>query len=168
MDARVAPTVGELRVRQFRGGQSNPTFWVADDEREHVLRKKPPGELLPSAHQVEREYRVLAALRDTDVPVAEVRALCEDEAVIGTPFYVMEHLRGRIFWNVQLPELAPDERAAVYEELVRVLAAIHTVDVEAVGLGGYGKRGRPIEAFGGPSGIARLRAGAPESVMISL
>ncbi|HJL18548.1 MAG TPA: phosphotransferase family protein [Sandaracinaceae bacterium LLY-WYZ-13_1] len=139
MDAHVAPTKGELRVRQFRGGQSNPTFWVADDERSHVLRKKPPGELLPSAHQVEREHRVLAALADTDVPVAEVRALCEDDAVIGTPFYVMEHVVGRIFWNVQLPDLSPDERSAVYEELVRVLAAIHSVDVEAVGLSDYGK-----------------------------
>jgi aminoglycoside phosphotransferase (APT) family kinase protein len=145
MDANVAPTAGELRVRQFRGGQSNPTFWIADDEHEHVLRKKPPGKLLPSAHQVEREHRVLAALRDTDVPVAEVRALCEDESVIGTPFYVMEHVRGRIFWNVQLPELTPGERAAVYEELVRVLAAIHTVDVDAVGLGDYGKRGGYVE-----------------------
>lgn len=153
MDTHVAPTVGELRVRQFRGGQSNPTFWVADDEREHVLRKKPPGELLPSAHQVEREHRVLAALCDTDVPVARVRALCEDDSVIGTPFYVMEHVRGRIFWNVQLPELDKPERAAVYDELARVLAAIHSVDVDAVGLGDFGKKSgyvaRQIERWSG-------------------
>ena len=141
MDAHVGPVRGALRVQQFRGGQSNPTFWVADDEREHVLRKKPPGQLLPSAHQVEREHRVLAALADTDVPVAAAHGLCEDASVIGTPFYLMEHVRGRIFWNVQLPELEPSERAAVYEELARVLAAIHSVDVAAVGLGDHGKHG---------------------------
>ncbi len=141
MDVQLGPSAGPLVVRQFRGGQSNPTFWVSDGEREHVLRKKPPGVLLPSAHQVEREHRVLAALADTDVPVAQVRALCEDASVIGTPFYLMEHVRGRVFWNVQLPELAPAERRAVYDELGRVLAAIHSVDVGAVGLADYGKHG---------------------------
>lgn len=145
MDRHVAPTAGELRVKQFRGGQSNPTFWVADDVDEYVLRKKPSGDLLPSAHQVEREYQVMSAVRDTDVPVASVQALCEDEAVIGTPFYLMEHVRGRIFWNVQLPELSVSDRAAVYEELARVLAAIHTVDVDAVGLGEYGRRRGYVE-----------------------
>ncbi len=140
MAPRVGP-VGPLTVRKFRGGQSNPTFWVADAERAFVLRKKPPGKLLPSAHQVEREHKVLAALASTDVPVAEVYALCEDPDVIGTPFYMMAHVEGRIFWDVRLPDLARDERVAIYEELARVLAAIHTVDVDAVGLGDYGKRG---------------------------
>lgn len=145
IDANIAPTHGPLTVRQFRGGQSNPTFWVSDGAHEWVLRKKPPGSLLPSAHQVEREHRVLAALRDTDVPVAKVYALCEDPTVIGTAFYLMEHVRGRIFWNVQLPELAPSERSAIYDEVCRVLAAIHSVDLEEVGLSDYGKHGGYVE-----------------------
>lgn len=144
IDARLG-AAGPLTVRQFRGGQSNPTFWVSDGERELVLRKKPPGALLPSAHQVEREHRVLTALTGTDVPVAKVYALCDDASVIGTPFYLMEHVKGRIFWNVQLPELAPAERSAIYDELCRVLAAIHSVDVSAVGLADYGKHGGYVE-----------------------
>jgi aminoglycoside phosphotransferase (APT) family kinase protein len=145
IDAGVTKTQGTLTIRQFRGGQSNPTFWVADGISAWVLRKKPPGVLLPSAHQVEREHRVLRALRSTDVPVAEVYGLCEDPSVIGTPFYLMEHIEGRVFWNVQLPEHGPDERRAIYDELSRVLAAIHTVDVDAVGLSDYGKRGGYVE-----------------------
>ncbi len=130
-----------LSVRKFRGGQSNPTFWIGDGERGWVLRKKPPGKLLPSAHAVEREHRVMAALAETDVPVPRVSELCEDPGVIGTPFFVMEHVIGRIFWNVQLPDAHPAERSAVYAELARVLAALHGVDVDAVGLGDYGRRG---------------------------
>jgi len=130
-----------LNVRQFEGGQSNPTFWLGAGERAYVLRKKPPGELLPSAHQVEREHRVMQALQDTDVPVPIMYALCEDDAVIGTPFFVMQYLEGRLFWDVRLPDLGRDERAAIYEELVRVLAALHSVDYEAVGLGDFGKVG---------------------------
>lgn len=137
--------VQELTVRQFRGGQSNPTFWVSDGKAAWVLRKKPPGKLLPSAHQVEREHRVMQALASTDVPVAAVTALCEDSSIIGTPFFLMEHVEGRIFWDVQLPELEPEERGAIYAELARVLAAIHAVDVEAVGLGDYGKHGGYVE-----------------------
>ncbi|MEC7525986.1 MAG: phosphotransferase [Myxococcota bacterium] len=138
--------VGEsLTVRKFRGGQSNPTFWVSDGTSAYVLRKKPPGTLLPSAHQVEREYRVLHALQNTEVPVARVYALCDDEAVIGTPFYLMEHVQGRIFWNVQLPELTPRHRTAIYDELARVLAHIHSVKLDAVGLSDYGKRGGYVE-----------------------
>ncbi len=133
---------GPLTVKQFRGGQSNPTFWISDGVREWVLRKKPPGVLLPSAHQVEREHAVLAALQNTAVPVARVHALCEDPEVIGTPFYLMDCVRGRIFWQVQLPDVASaGERRAIYDELCRVLAAIHSVDVKAVGLTGYGKHG---------------------------
>ncbi|MFW5920450.1 MAG: phosphotransferase [Polyangiales bacterium] len=132
---------GPLTVRQFKGGQSNPTFWLGGGHRAYVLRKKPPGKLLPSAHQVEREHRVMKALEDTDVPVPEMYGLCEDDSVIGTPFFVMEYLDGRLFWDVRLPDLSPDERAAVYEELVRVLAALHSVDYEAVGLGDFGKKG---------------------------
>lgn len=134
-----------LVVRQFDGGQSNPTFWVSDGERAFTLRKKPPGKLLPSAHAVDREYRVISALRDTGVPVPRVHALCEDAEVIGTAFYVMEHVAGRIFWNVQLPDLERAERSALYEEFVRVLSALHAVDYQAVGLGDYGRVGGYVE-----------------------
>ncbi len=130
---------GDLDVRQFLGGQSNPTYWMADDERAYVLRKKPPGKLLRSAHQIEREYRVMHALADTEVPSPRMLALCRDESILGTPFFVMEYLPGRIFWNVQLPEIARPGRRAIYDELIRVLATIHTVDLEAVGLSDYGR-----------------------------
>ena len=141
----VGPTEG-LVVRQFAGGQSNPTFWIGDGARGYVLRKKPPGKLLPKAHMVEREHRVMKALAETDVPVPEMVALCEDAEVIGTPFFVMEQLEGRIFWNVQLPKVeTPAERTALYEELARVLAAIHQVDVEAVGLADFGRPSGYVE-----------------------
>jgi aminoglycoside phosphotransferase (APT) family kinase protein len=130
---------GALQVCQFKGGQSNPTYWLADRERQYALRKKPPGTLLQSAHAVDREYRVMHALRDTDVPTATMYALCEDDSVIGTPFFVMEFVGGRIFWNVRLPDLRPDQRRAIYDELARVLAAIHRVDLDAVGLSDYGR-----------------------------
>jgi len=130
---------GELQVCQFKGGQSNPTYWLADRDRQYALRKKPPGKLLPSAHAVDREYRVMRALSDTDVPSAKMYALCEDDSVIGTSFFVMEYVQGRIFWNVQLPDVEPTERRAIYEELARVLAAIHSVDLERVGLADYGR-----------------------------
>ena len=139
MTENVDGYTGSLQVCQFKGGQSNPTYWLADGERQYALRKKPPGKLLQSAHAVDREYRVMRALADTDVPTATMYALCEDDAVIGTSFFVMEYVQGRIFWNVQLPELEAEERRAVYEELARVLAAIHSVDLGAVGLSDYGR-----------------------------
>ncbi len=139
MTENVEGYTGGLQVCQFKGGQSNPTYWLADRERQYALRKKPPGELLQSAHAVDREYRVMRALGDTDVPSATMYALCEDDSVIGTSFFVMEYVQGRIFWNVQLPELGPSERRAIYEELARVLAAIHSVDLGAVGLSDYGR-----------------------------
>lgn len=132
---------GPLTVRQFKGGQSNPTFWLGAGDRAFVMRKKPPGKLLPSAHAVEREYRIMRALADTEVPVARVHGLCEDPERIGTPFFVMDYVEGRIFWNVQLPDLDPAERAAIYDEMIRVLAALHAVDYEGVGLGDYGRVG---------------------------
>jgi aminoglycoside phosphotransferase (APT) family kinase protein len=128
-----------LQVCQFKGGQSNPTYWLADRERQYALRKKPPGKLLQSAHAVDREYRVMRALAGTDVPTANMYALCEDESIIGTPFFVMEYVQGRIFWDVRLPEVEPGERRAIYDELARVLAAIHSVDLESVGLSDYGR-----------------------------
>jgi aminoglycoside phosphotransferase (APT) family kinase protein len=137
-----AGDAGPPAVRQFKGGQSNPTYWVGAGELPLVLRKKPPGKLLPSAHAVEREYRVMRALRGTDVPVPEALALCEDASVIGTPFFVMRYVPGRIFWDPTLAELpSSDARRGVYREYVRVLAAIHRVEPAAVGLGDYGKVG---------------------------
>jgi aminoglycoside phosphotransferase (APT) family kinase protein len=128
-----------LRVRQFVGGASNPTFMLSTDAGDYVLRKKPPGELLASAHQVDREYRVMAALRDTPVPVPVMRALCEDPDIIGTPFYVMDYLEGRIFRDATLPDLTPAERSAVYDQLNQTLAALHAVDHRVVGLESYGR-----------------------------
>jgi aminoglycoside phosphotransferase (APT) family kinase protein len=139
MSSHVDGYGGPLEVRQFEGGQSNPTYWLADGARAYVLRKKPPGKLLTKAHMIEREYRVMHALRDTDVPTARMYGLCEDPEVIGTPFFVMEHVEGRILWNVQLPGMQPSERAAIYRELVRVLASIHAVDLDATGLTDYGR-----------------------------
>ena len=134
-------SAGPATLLQFKGGQSNPTYWVASGESALVLRKKPPGKLLPSAHAVEREYRIMRALAGTDVPVPEALALCEDAAVLGTPFFVMRWVPGRIFWNPELPELSPPDRKALYQEYVRVLAALHKVDYGAVGLADYGKVG---------------------------
>ncbi len=131
---------GPAEVSQFEGGQSNPTFLVTTPERRYILRKKPPGNLLPSAHAVEREFRVLKALGPTDVPVPRVFALCEDSAVIGTPFYLMEHVVGRIFRDPAMPEAkSPEERRAVFLGMARTLAKIHKVDWKAAGLEGYGK-----------------------------
>lgn len=140
LQAHVEGYAGPLQLMQFKGGQSNPTYWLADQQRQYVLRKKPPGRLLPSAHQVDREYRVMKALGPTEVPTAKMYGLCQDESVLGTPFFVMEYVPGRIFWNVQLPDVATaTERAAIYEELVRVLAAIHSADVAGLGLSDYGR-----------------------------
>jgi aminoglycoside phosphotransferase (APT) family kinase protein len=135
---------GKATVLQFKGGQSNPTYWIGVEGTPDValvVRKKPPGKLLPSAHAVEREYRIMRALRGTDVPVPDALALCEDASIIGTPFFVMRWVPGRIFWDPTLPELTNDERRAVYGDFVRVLAALHAVDYAAVGLGDYGKVG---------------------------
>ena len=134
-----------IRVSQFEGGQSNPTFLVERAGERWVLRKKPPGRLLRSAHQVDREHRVMHALRDSDVPVPEMLALCEDEAVLGTAFFVMRYVAGRVISDPSLPGFTPDARAAVYEDLARVLGALHRVDPEAVGLGDFGRPGNYYE-----------------------
>lgn len=125
-----------LEIRQFQGGASNPTFLLSTDggARRYVMRKKPPGQLLPSAHQVDREYRVMKALAGSGVPVPTMRTLCEDPEVIGTAFYVMDYLEGRIFRDAALPGLSPLERAAIYDQLNATLAKLHQVDFEAVGL----------------------------------
>ncbi len=132
---------GPLAVRQFRGGQSNPTYYLAAPGHEYVLRRKPPGKLLPSAHAVDREYRVITALAASGVPVPRTYALCEDPDVIGTPFYVMEYVRGRVLNDPRLPEQSAAERASLYDELTAVLARLHTVDWKARGLGDFGRPG---------------------------
>ena len=129
------------RTRQFEGGQSNPTFLLECGDRSCVVRKKPPGRLLPSAHAVEREYRVMSALAGTGVPVCRMLLLCEDSGIIGTPFIVMEHVEGRVFHHPTLPGVAPEDRAAVYRHACEVLAALHEVRPGAVGLDGFGKAG---------------------------
>jgi aminoglycoside phosphotransferase (APT) family kinase protein len=136
---------GELQVEQFKGGQSNPTYRLEAGGERYVLRRKPPGVLLPSAHAVDREFRVIRALANTDVPVPHAYALCEDAEVIGTAFYIMEYVEGRIFWNSALPECPVGGRAALYDEMNRVIAALHSVDPAAVGLAGYGRPGGYIE-----------------------
>jgi len=128
-------------ILQFEGGQSNPTFLLVCGDYKYVLRKKPPGNLLPSAHQVDREFRVMKALEQTDVPVPKMLLLCEDEEVIGTIFFVMEYVDGRLFGNVNLPGLSSGERRAIYIEMIRVLAALHSVDYVTLGLSDFGKPG---------------------------
>jgi len=143
---RELPEVGgTLEVQQFQGGASNPTFLLTNGEgRRYVLRKKPPGQLLSSAHQVDREHRVMKALEGL-IPVPRMRVLCEEPAVIGTAFYVMDYLEGRIFRDATLPGVEPAERAAIYDDLNATLAKLHQVDFAAVGLGDYGKPGNYFE-----------------------
>jgi len=137
---------GELSAEKFAGGQSNPTFKLSAGGENYVLRRKPPGELLKSAHAVDREYRVITALADTDVPVAKTYCLCEDEDIIGSMFYVMECLEGRVFWDATVPEVSSnEERSAIYDDMNRVLAALHNVDVDAVGLSDFGRPGNYFE-----------------------
>jgi aminoglycoside phosphotransferase (APT) family kinase protein len=137
---------GDLaEIVKIGGGQSNPTYRLRFGDREVVLRKQPGGELLPSAHAVDREYRVQKALADTDVPVPAMLHLCEDRAVIGTLFYVMEALDGRVFHDSLLPGVAADERAAIYSSMNDTLARLHRVDWRAVGLDGFGKTGGYFE-----------------------
>jgi aminoglycoside phosphotransferase (APT) family kinase protein len=133
---------GPARLEKFKGGQSNPTFRLTAASGTYVLRRQPPGKLLKSAHAVDREYRVMQALAGTAVPVPRVYSLCEDRDVIGATFYVMAYSRGRIFWQAALPELDnPGQRAALYDEMNRVLAELHKVDPAAVGLEDYGMPG---------------------------
>ncbi|HEV2189143.1 MAG TPA: phosphotransferase [Stellaceae bacterium] len=137
----VAGFRGPLRAERFPGGQSNPTYRLSAASGDYVLRKKPPGPLLPSAHAVEREFRVMQALAKTAVPVPKVYALCEDEAVTGRAFFVMEHLDGRIFWDQRLPGLSPGERGAMFASMNRVIADLHSVDYAALGLEDFGRPG---------------------------
>lgn len=141
MESHVAGFSGTLQVEKFKGGQSNPTYLLTAGDRKYVLRRKPPGKLLPSAHAVDREYRVISALAGSEVPVPKASALCEDDSIIGTMFYIMDCVDGRIFWDPSLPGMQPAERTAIFGEMNRVIAALHSVDYAAVGLAGYGKPG---------------------------
>ena len=140
---------GELTVRRLKGGASNPTYVLSETDgaitRRYVLRKKPPGILLPSAHQVEREYKIMKALGPTDVPVPNARLLCEDSDVAGTPFYIMDFMEGRIFRDPTLPGMTPAERTKVYDSFVDVMARLHQVDFVGAGLGDLGKPGNFFE-----------------------
>jgi aminoglycoside phosphotransferase (APT) family kinase protein len=141
--AHVEGFAGPLAVEQFKGGQSNPTFKLLTPGHAYVMRAKPGpvARLLPSAHAVEREFRVMRALHGSGVPVARMHALCEDESVIGRAFYVMEFMDGRVLWEQALPGMTPAQRGQIYDEMNRVIAALHSVDVGAIGLADYGKPG---------------------------
>ena len=145
MEREVEDYCGPLAVEQFRGGQSNPTYRLTTPSRVYVLRRKPPGKLLPGAHAVDREYRVISALSRQGFPVARAFALCEDEDVIGTPFYIMDFVEGRIFWDTDFPELRREERPAYFDAMNATIAQLHSIDPEAAGLGDYGRSGNYFE-----------------------
>ncbi|MDO7843120.1 phosphotransferase [Sphingomonas immobilis] len=136
---------GPLVVEQFKGGQSNPTFKLSLDGRAYVMRRKPAGEIHRSAHAVDREYRVLSALAETGFPVPRTIGLCTDDSVIGSWFYVMEMVEGRIFWDANLPELPPAERAACFDSMNETMARLHQVDYAAAGLDDFGRPGNYVE-----------------------
>ncbi len=138
---------GPLRVESFKGGQSNPTYKLSTPQQTYVMRSKPApvAKLLPSAHAIEREFAVMRALAKTDVPVPQMLCLCDDESVIGRAFYLMSMVEGRIYWDQSLPDLNRSERAAIYDEMNRIIAALHSVDYRAVGLTDYGKPGNYFE-----------------------
>jgi aminoglycoside phosphotransferase (APT) family kinase protein len=141
MEANVEGFKGPLTVSEFKGGQSNPTYRLEANGVRYVLRRKPPGVLLKSAHAVDREYKVISALQDTKVPVPKTYALCEDDDVIGTWFYIMECVEGRVIWDPMVPGVSNEDRTAIYDHMNEVLAELHMVDFEAVGLGDYGRPG---------------------------
>jgi aminoglycoside phosphotransferase (APT) family kinase protein len=139
LSTNVAGFAGPLAIRQFKGGQSNPTYLLETPARGYVLRRKPPGKLLPSAHAVDREYRVIRALHAQGFPVAEPLAYCSDESVAGTPFYVMDYVNGRVFWEPQMPGSNPAERVAVYDSMNATIARLHSLDPANIGLGDFGR-----------------------------
>jgi aminoglycoside phosphotransferase (APT) family kinase protein len=141
MGANVVGFRGPVAVEQFKGGQSNPTYRVTAGDRRYVLRRKPPGKLLPSAHAVDREFRVMSALAATDVPVPKMHALCMDESIIGTAFYLMDYVEGRVFWDPTLPALPQAERHGIFAAMNEAIARLHKVDYAAIGLSDYGRPG---------------------------
>lgn len=145
LEAQVEGFRGPMEVSRFAGGQSNPTFQITATSGRYVLRKKPAGVLLPSAHAVDREFRAISALYPTEVPVARPYCLCEDVEVIGTPFYVMGFVEGRVLWDPTLPGMTPAQRGAIFDEMNRVIAALHRIDYRAVGLDTFGKPDQYVE-----------------------
>jgi aminoglycoside phosphotransferase (APT) family kinase protein len=142
LNTHIEGFAGPIEIAQFQGGMSNPTFLLTDaNQRRYVLRKKPPGELLPSAHAVDREHRITSALGPTPVPVVRTLALCEDTSIVGTEFFLMDHANGRVFHDPSLPESTPEERSAVYASMIETLAALHQVEFEKIGLNDYGRIG---------------------------
>ena len=132
------------KIEQFKGGQSNPTYKILTKDNAYVLRRKPPGKLLPKAHAVDREYKVITALYETDVPVPKTYGLCEDDSVVGTPFFLMEYVDGTVYWDHMLPKCSPEERALIYKNKNKVIANLHSVDFKEVGLEDYGKSGNYV------------------------
>lgn len=147
LESQLPGFAGPLSVEMFKGGQSNPTYKLITPQRAYVMRAKPGpvAKLLPSAHAIEREFRVMRALMGTGVPVAQMHVLCEDESVIGRAFYIMECVEGRVLWDQSLPDLSREQRGAIYDEMNRVMAALHTVKPDAIGLEGFGKPGNYFE-----------------------
>jgi aminoglycoside phosphotransferase (APT) family kinase protein len=141
LKANVEGYSGPLEVRKFKGGQSNPTYQLITPSKKYVLRRKPPGKLLPSAHAVDREYRVITALGPTGFPVAKTYGLCTDDGVIGTWFYIMDNVEGRIFWDQTLPSCQPAERRAIFMDKIKTLADLHNTDYVKIGLEDFGKPG---------------------------
>ncbi len=145
MESHVESFRGPLTVQQFKGGQSNPTYLLTASSGRYVLRRKPPGKLLKSAHAVDREYRIISALYAADFPVPRPYVLCEDDEIIGTTFFIMEFVDGRIFWDLDLPDCEKEERAAIYDSANATIAQLHSYDWEALGLSDYGKPGNYFE-----------------------
>jgi aminoglycoside phosphotransferase (APT) family kinase protein len=145
MDANVAGFAGPVTVRKFAGGQSNPTYRIDSPSGAYVLRRKPFGPLLPSAHAVDREYAVIAGLYPTGFPVAKPYGLCTDDSVLGSWFYIMGMVQGRTLWDGGLPDMTPPQRTAIYHAMIDTLAALHNIDMQAAGLGDYGKAGNYFE-----------------------
>ena len=147
MGSHVEGFAGPLTIEQFKGGQSNPTFKLITPGQTYVMRAKPgpAAKLLPSAHAIEREFKVMAALAKADMPVAKMHALCEDEGVIGRAFFIMEFVAGRVLWDPALPGMTPAQRGEIFDEMNRVIARLHCVDYAAIGLADYGKAGNYFE-----------------------
>lgn len=143
--SRIDGFEGPLQIAKFKGGQSNPTYLLTTPGKKYVLRRKPPGKLLPSAHAVDREYKVMSALGDVGFPAPKTYLLCSDESIAGTEFFVMDFVEGRIFWDSTLPDADKSERAPLYHALIDTLAALHNVDYVAAGLGDFGKPGNYFE-----------------------
>ena len=145
MKSHVDGFQGPIEVKKFKGGQSNPTYLISTPHKKYVLRRKPPGKLLPSAHAVDREYRVMTALGAQGFPVPKTHALCEDDTLIGTMFFLMDFVEGRIFWDSSLPGIGKNERKQLYSTLINTLADLHLIDYKAAGLEDYGKPGNYFE-----------------------